>query len=1103
MNDPGPGGGASLQVGAATREEERKLVTVVFADLIGSTALAERLDAEDLRAILTSFFNAIAEVILRFGGTVDKYAGDAVMAVFGAPSSHEDDAERAIRAALGMQEAVARLNADLGRDRGVRLELRVGVNTGRVVVGPIAAAVQAAYTVVGDTVNTAQRLQSVAGPGTVVVGQTTRRLADRAFRFEELEAVRVKGKAQPVAAFRVAGDRGRLGAPAKLRSQLVGRSAELVALVDAVDAIRRGEGRIALVTGEAGIGKSRIIAEARHAHAAGEVRGLEGRALSIAQTISYRPFVEIVRQDAAIADDESEAASWEKLERRVQALFADEAEQVLPFVGSLAGLPLRGAAAERVRYLDAQAMGQQIFATARRYVSRLASERPCVLVFEDWHWADESSAALLEHLLPLIETEPLGICVASRPDDTSGQVARLRARIERDHRSRFVDVRLASLTSVDSAQLTNNLLAAGRIPAAVRALVVEKTEGNPLFVEELVRALIDLGGLAFDEATEEWRATDALERITIPDTVQGLLAAYIDRLDDETKQVAKLASVLGRAFLYRLLQALADADEMLDVALAELQQVDLIRERRRIPEIEYVFKHALIHDAAYESILNQRRKELHARAGQAIERIFAGRLEEFYGVLAYHFARAERWEKAQEYLFKAGDRAERVAGDAEALSHYRHAVAAYGRAFGGTWDPKQRAGIERRIGETLFRQGHHLEAREYLDRALALLGLPMPGTKRGIRLAIVRELLRQIGHRKLSAVALRRRHDPVPEEWVRALEVSGWIDFFAEPERLVLDAVRLLNLSEANEYALGIAYGSMGFGLICDAFALAKIAGGYYRRSVAVAERLRHPLAIGLGYTGLAYHEQHALGQGAAAGEHYRIACDAYRAAEDVRRLSSPATLWSHLLRFRADFDGALSLGHETAKAGDDGGDDQMKVWGWRSLGSTYCHAGDLAAAEDHLRRAADLARIVPDYQSLVSGAGYLGEALLTSGRIDEAIPVLEEADTFIRDRRIRTFYATQPRNELVHAYLAAAERGDRVHWLDRAKRALAAAAAHSRVDREALPGLYRWHGSYEWLRGDRAAAATWWDRSAAVAAALGAPYEAELTRAERARVAG
>jgi class 3 adenylate cyclase/tetratricopeptide (TPR) repeat protein len=1094
-------GGASLQVGPTLREEERKVVTVVFADLTGSTALAERLDAEDLRAILTSFFNGVATVVQQFGGTVDKYAGDAVMAVFGAPAAHEDDPERAIRAALGMVEAVEHLNAELDRDRGPRLGLRVGVNTGTVIAGSIAPGVQVAYTVVGDAVNTAQRLQSIAPPGGVLVGRTTRRLADRAFTFEELEPVRVKGKAQPVAAFRVVGPRSQPGIGAKLRSALVGRDAQLGALVAAVDAVARGEGRIALITGEPGIGKSRLLSEAKRAGNARAVTGLEGRALAIAQGISYGPFVEIVKRDAGIADDDPEATSWEKLEQRARALFGADADEELPFLASLAGISLRGPATERTRYLDAQAMGLRIFATARRYVTCLAAQRPLVLIFEDWHWADGSSAALLEHLLPLIDTLPLGICVASRPGEATSAIAQLRQRAERDHAGRLVEVPLAPLAPADSERLMQNLLTAGRIPSSIRSLILGKAEGNPFFVEELVRALLDLGGIAYDEQDGEWHATETLDRITIPDTIQGLLVAYIDRLDEDVKQVAKLASVLGRAFLYRLLQKLADEGEILDVALAELQHADLIRERTRIPDLEYIFKHALIHDAAYESILLQRRKELHGRAGEVIELVFTGRLEEFFGVLAYHFARAERWEKAQDYLFKAAERAEKIAGDAESLEHYRHAVTAYARAFGDKWDPVSRAGIERRMGEALFRRGDHLEAHEYLDRALALLGVPVPRSHRALLFAVIRELLRQIGHRRLPGFVWRQRHDPAPEEWVRALEVSGWIDFFAEPERLVFDVGRLLNLSEANDYPLGIAYGSMGFGLICDALALPKFAGGYYRRSVKVAEALGHPLAIGLAYNGLAYHEQHALGDGEAADEHYRVSTDAYRSAGDVRRWSSPATLWSTLRRFRGDLDGAIAIGAEVAKAGDDGGDDQMRVWGLRVLGSAYRHRGDLIAAEDHLRRAIDLAWLVPDYQSIVSGAGYLGECLVATGRIDDAVAMLEDADRIVRERRIRTFYATATRIALPEAYLAAAERGDRARWLDNAKRALRDAQRHSRIDREALPPLYRWRGRYEWLRGDKDRARRWWGRSLVIAETLGSPYEALRTHGERARL--
>jgi len=1090
-------GGPSLQV-EGTHGEERKVVTVLFADLSGSTALAERLDPEVMRGILASFFNALAHEIQRFGGTIDKYAGDAVMAVFGAPVAHEDDPARALRAALAIRGSVSRLNETVEREHAIRLALRIGLNSGAVVAGTLPGEVQTAYTVVGDAVNTAQRLQSIAEPGAILVGATTQRLTARAFAFDAIEPVRVKGKAEPLAAFRLIGARATATTP--VRSALVGRDAELAKIVAAVDAVERGEGRVALVTGEAGIGKSRLLAEARHASAGGRVTALEGRALSITQGISYVPFIEIIRQDAGIAEDDTEDTSWEKFERRLRALFNDETADVLPYLATLVGLSVTSELAERVRYLDAQAMGRQIFASARRYVARLAQERPLVLIFEDWHWADESSAALLEHLLPLVETERLGICVASRPEERATTLARLRDVVARDHGLRFVEVRLARLPPPESERLLANLVPIDAIPATVRALILERTDGNPLFVEEVVRSLVDLGGIVRGDGGE-WRATERLERITIPDTVHGVIVARIDRLNDEVKEVLKLASVIGRSFLERLLRAIAEADDALGGALAELQQLELIRERSRIPELEYVFKHALVHDAAYESLLLQRRKELHARVGEAIERLFAERIEEFYGVLAYHFARAENWEKAQDYLFKAGDRAERVAGDAEALGHYRQAVAAYGRAFGDRWEPAHRASVERRIGEALFRRGELAPAREHLERCLDLLGFPVPSYRRGARLGILRELLRQVGHRAAPRFFLQKRSGRAIEETLRAAEVLAFIDYGSDPERLALGALRTLNVSESSDYAPGIVLGSTGIGLMCDAFGLVKVASDYHQRAVAVAESIAQPLWIGNAYFGLAIHEAHAIGDGAAAETHYRMSYEAYRQTGDVKRACGTIAVWCYRLRFRSDFEAVLTRGREIMQAGSDAADEQLKLWGSVLVGVALVDLGDLAGAEPHIRSAIRIANAISDHRSLVTSSALLGLWHLRRGEIYDAISKLEMADRISRERRIRQFHVTMTLTTLVEAYLAAAERGDRERWLRKARDASKASIAHGKVDRQAFPGAYRWRGSYEWLRGDPAAARKWWDRSSSVATTLGGLRDLEVTRQERARL--
>ncbi len=1094
-------GGPSLQVDgdARPREEERKVVTIVFADLSGSTALAERLDPEDTRRILTAFFNALSSEIVRFGGTIDKYAGDAVMAVFGAPVAHEDDAIRALRTSLAMQEVIARLSDDLERERSIRLSLRVGVNTGLVAAGSMSGS-QRVYTVVGDAVNTAQRLESAAGAGGILVGAATRRLGTRAFEFEPVEPLRVKGKAEPLVAFRLLGPR--IEAPALLRSAMVGRDAELAVLLAAVGDVGRGEGRIALVTGEPGIGKSRLLAEVRRGSVERGVAVLEGRALSMAQGISYLPFIEILKSDAAISEDEAPASSWHRLERRITTLFPDEVSEVLPYLASLVGVDVPTPMAERVRHLDAQAMGLKVFATARRYFARLARDRPLVLVFEDWHWADGSSIALLEHLLPLVNTEPVGICVTGRTGEPGTAALRLRE-AALSYSNRLVDLRLAPLRPEETGRLAEELLESTDLPPDIRARVLDRTEGNPLFVEEIVRALIDLGGIARDPASGGWRATERLDRISLPDNVHGVIVARIDRLDEDVKQVLKLASVIGRSFLYRVLHALDDAAG-LETSLDVLQDLELIRERGRVPELEYAFKHALVHDAAYESLLLQRRRELHGRVGDVIESLFRDRLDEFSGVLAYHFARAERWDKAQAYLVAAGDRSQRAAGGAEALTYYSQAIAAYARAFGDKWDAVQHATIERKMAEAYMRLGDYKRARESSERCLALLGLPVSRTRGGIRIAILGEALRQLGHRTAPGLFLRRRHDPVPEVWTRVGEGMIWTDFFfGESERLVLDALRLLNLAEANNYRAAVPYGASALGMVCDALRLTGIADRYHRRAVAVADELGDPLAIGVAYHTLAIHEGHALGETGRAVEHYRRAIDAYRAAGDEARalLSAVGLAGEQRLRGELPPDEEIALGRHVRRAGEDGGNRQMQAWGGVVLGIGLLDKGELGAAEEELRRANQLLRSVPDYAVLMISQGYLMRCLLRSARVDEAIELGEEAARILDQRRMRTYHPTQARNALVQAYLAAAERGERDRFLAKVRKASDVSLSHGKLDREALPGAYRWRGSYEWLRGDVKAARKWWDRSEAAAAQIGGKLDLEITRQERSRL--
>ncbi|HEX9616545.1 MAG TPA: adenylate/guanylate cyclase domain-containing protein, partial [Anaerolineales bacterium] len=732
-------------------EGERRVVTMLFSDVRGSTAAAAQLDPEEWKGIMNGVYERMIRPVYRYEGTIARLMGDAILAFFGAPIAHEDDPQRAILAGLEIVAAIPPYRQEVQERWGVDIDVRVGVNTGTVVVGKMGTDQFMEYAAVGDAINIAARMEQTARPGTVQITEDTYRLAAPLFDFEDLGGIAVKGKEEPVHSYRVLAAKA---VPGRLRgleghgiqSPLVGRDEEFARARAAIQRLFDGDGGILAVIGEAGLGKSRLMAELRRYEVRNsEIRWLEGYALSFGRSISYWPFQEMLRDYAGISETDTDEEAWRKFASRVEALFGDESMDILPYLASLISLEVRGDYVERVKYLDAETMGQQVFRASRRFFERLARQRPLLLFFDDLHWLDESSARLIEHLLPLVRRESLLIAATARPEPDTAAAA-LRKAAASDFAEAYEEIALAPLTAGDSAQLVDNLLAIDNLPGALRQTITQKADGNPFFLEEIIRSLIDGGAIAQDQDSGRWRATEGIHEVIIPDTLQGVIMARIDRLDDEVKQVLGAASVIGRSFFYRVLKAIQAAGEALDQHLEELRQVELIRELQSTPELEYIFRHAIAQEVTYENLLLQRRRELHSRVGEAIERLFADRLDEFYGLLAYHFTRAEKWEKAQDYLFKAGDQAGTIAADREALVNYRQALQAYERAFGDRWDPAQHADIERKIGQTLLRLGDLVGGLDHLEEALKLLGQPAPSNKWAVRMFLLREALRQMGH---------------------------------------------------------------------------------------------------------------------------------------------------------------------------------------------------------------------------------------------------------------------------------------------------------------------------------------------------------------------
>ena len=1081
---------------------ERKLITVMFADIAGFTGLAETMDPEQVRDLMNACFEQLVPAVTQYGGTVDKFIGDEIMALFGAPVAHENDPERALRAALSMQEAITAFNAA----HGLHLEAHFGINTGLVIAGSIGTSSQQNYSVMGDAVNLAAHLGHLSQRGEILVGPDTYRRTHHLFSFKTLGPLRVKGKADPVPVYKLMGLRAQPGSWRGLEgrgisSPLVGRDEEVASFTRCLDRLLGGQGSLVSISGEAGLGKSRLVAEVRRQMAHQSLLWLEGRTLSFSKTISYWPFLEIIQADAGITAEDHEGQRWAKLERRICSLFPEESTEILPYLATLLSLNVPGNLAERVKYLDGETMGRQVFRSTRRFFARLAQERPLVLIFEDLQWIDHSSALLLEHLLPLVREVPLLICSVGRPDSESPST-RLREIAVKDYADCYKEIALTPLSPAESAQLVHNLLPIDALIPRLREGLLHKAEGNPFFLEEMIRVLIDLGAFVRDRNTGRWQATAQVAQVTIPDTLQGVVMARIDRLDDEMKQVFKLASVIGRIFFYRVLRGIMEADQELDRHLAELQNLELIREKRRIPELEYIFKHALVQEATYESILRQRRRELHQQVGECVEALFADRLDEFYGLLAYHYTRAEEWEKAQDYLFKAGDQAGKIAADAEALEHYRQALAAHTRAFGNRWDPLQRAILERKMGEALFRRGQNQSAREYLLRALISMGSPYPVSSRGVRLAIGKELVHQARHRLSSRLRWKRLPegaDGFAQERCRIYSVMGWVDYFMDPERLVLDSLLELNLAEQSGLAVERALASMGVGLVCDAIPVPWLARFYHSRAVALAEKTQQPIALGQAYLGLALHEHHALGKGKRALEHYRRSATAYWEAGHLRRWAG-VKMAESLLWFRENLTDHLNLCQEIIRISQDAADHQAWGWGLFMLATTLDQAGALDEAIAKMQQALDLLKSVPDYQVVVFASGILGRCYLRQGNIQQALSVLEEGCQLVRKYRLRGFSCVPVRLHLAQAYLLSAEQlGEPARGvaMKKAKQACKIALRQAKFDRAAQIAAYRMQGTQEWLRGNPGRAQQWWQRSLGAADALGAMYELGLTYLE------
>jgi class 3 adenylate cyclase/tetratricopeptide (TPR) repeat protein len=721
--------GAPLAPPEPTREE-RKLVTILFADVTGSTALGEQLDPERLRVLLSAYFSAMSAVIESWGGTVEKFIGDAIMAVFGVPVIREDDAHRALRAAGDMLVRLDELNSEFRERHALSLAIRIGVNTGEVIapVGPPAAQ----RIVAGDAVNVAARLEQAAEPGSVMVGERTYLAARDAFRFGDAVDLELKGKSGKVTAWPLIEPRAETGRGIPgLRAPMVGRDREVGALMGLLEeAVETGRPRLVVVYGPAGIGKSRLVLEFLRLASARypEASVLRGRCLPAGQGITYWALGEMLRAGCGISMGDPVEEARDKLAVAARDLLAplalreEDARQTIFALATTAGIPLPGNPLEK---LEPREVADELARAWPRFAAAFTSRGPAVFVVEDLHWAEEQLLDMLERLLARTGG-PLLIVATARPEFAEPHPGFAGGREDAS------SVSLRPLTHDQGERLVAGLLVEAELPAGLREDILSTAEGNPLFVEEIVRRLVDEGSVI--RVDDHWQATDAATATAIPDTIHGVLAARIDALPSEEKRVLQEAAVVGRVFWEEpVARALGNGG--VSDALLGLERKGLVFARPTSTiagQVEFMFKHALVRDVAYASLPKSRRARAHAEHAAWMEDLAGDRFDEFAELVAHHYATAVAGEDAD--LAWAEEVAAREAARGKAFEALAHAgslarrrfsvdkaVELHRRAFELASSRRERARALDELGDDHGALYHGDEAVKAYQEAIALL----------------------------------------------------------------------------------------------------------------------------------------------------------------------------------------------------------------------------------------------------------------------------------------------------------------------------------------------------------------------------------------------
>jgi adenylate cyclase len=1060
---------------------QRRPVTVLFADLVGYSHLSKQVDSEDLYEVLQQYIEMLATAVYHYEGVVDKILGDGLMALFGAPIAHENNAERALRAAMDMQQGLARLNQDIGKRLGLELQMRIGLNAGSVIVGGFGSNMLMDYTAIGDTVNMAFRLEEATVPGTIIVSERIYRQTRMIFNFEVKPSVSLKGVSQPVDAYLLVGlnvKPGSLRGLEGLHAPMVGRERELQRLEDAVQSLsRHKQGGFMLVTGEAGIGKSRLVAEMKAQVRDFDLDILEGQSLTYRRNVAYWIVLTVLRRFFGVSGNTPEEALRGRLASKTRQFLEERTSEVLPYLENLFSLrPSDPQAVERIAYQDANQVRQYTFIAVRDLLVASALQRPLLLMLDDLHWADDASLDLLQFLLGSVRQAPLLVCGITRPYE-GRTLAKIVTRAEQRLGDRFNIIQLKSLPPEQSEELLYQLLSTPKLPLELRDQIIQRAAGVPFYLEEILRMLIDQQVIQRSHIGWELHPEADLKSLGVPDNLQSLILARFDRLDQDKRRILQIASVIGHQFGLAFLRAVLPTalEQGLPEQLSHLVERAFIQPEANGEAVAYTFRHVLTSDAIYSTLLRRERAELHGKVGEAIETLFTDRLEEFTDLLARHYSWSLHHDRAFRYVLLGGQKAARDYNNSQAREYFEQALEILPQV---EHDLEADVEVRKGLGDVLVFIGEYETARTHYQNALDII--------EGEGLSFGEE--RCALHRKISGTYERQgEYDqalfqlvtarcilddaikPVPVERAKIFNDMGWIHFrrgdIEKAEAHLNEALKLIE-GGAHYDVIASVYNRLG-GVHFSKEELDQ-ASNFVRKSLVLREEMGDLGAVARSYNNLGLLGW-KRGDWAAALDNFKRSLEAHNRIGDIegmielhgnlgllqldrgniedakKHLSTSLstaqeightyieaiTYWylSHLYILTEEWGTALDYANRGLMILEEIGAHEPLVDVYTNIGLARLGLGDLKLAEDWARKALDLGKRLSD-EAGSHKTEYFGRVFRLLGEISQIKDDGVGAERFLKESEsvfaVVGSQVEQGRTIVARARLAAS-RGDRI----------------------------------------------------------------------------